>query len=92
MSRTDVHSPWNVIVSDPYMRHRLYRFQIFPNQVVLLPYKNLCGCRMCTGHHVRRLAHRQERGYWRRQRRDLLKTRAVDREDMDVPFLRSKSF
>jgi hypothetical protein len=87
MSRTDIHRPFSVITSDPYMRNKLYRFQTYGNSVELIPYKNMCGCPMCTGQPWRRLARRQERVRWRAQQRELLKLSAAELEDVDVPFI-----
>lgn len=46
---------------------------------------NLCGCYLCTAAVARRLKRKKERVAWRNACRDLLKTQAVDRWDMDVP-------
>ncbi len=62
MAHTDVHRPLPVIKADPLERHRFYRFQKWAAlPPVLWPIKNLCGCRMCTGHHWRRADRRRDR-------------------------------
>jgi hypothetical protein len=70
MSRTDVHRPWRVQVTDPYNRHLLYRFQSYPacvDGVELMPFRNIgCGCRLCTGFYERRWARRRDRHEVRR--------------------------
>lgn len=84
MSRTDVHRPYRVQVWDPYNRHRTYQFQSWSDQEPdrMLTY-NACGCNLCVGQLTRKYLRRQERGAWRQVRQELLKTRAVDRGDMD---------
>lgn len=87
MSRTDVHRPWMLQVADPYNRHLIYYYAKWPGRAVEVEatsWRNLfCGCRMCTGHHERRAAHRSERVEWRRWRAQLLA--AQDRDTLDVP-------
>lgn len=87
MSRTDVHRPWRVQVSDPHNRHLLYRYQAWPWQTDVTSWRNIgCGCAMCTGRHGRRLARRQERTAWRATARSLTAAaRAGERDDLDVP-------
>ena len=64
MSRTDVHRPWNVQMSDPYNRHRLHQYNSnWPEtgDVSLMPLYGCCGCSMCTGRDTRRLTRRRQR-------------------------------
>lgn len=61
MSRTDVHRPWRVQIADPHNRHLLYRHQAWPWQTELTFFKNMCGCKMCTGHDWRRQERRRNR-------------------------------
>jgi len=76
MSRTDVHRPYQVQLQDPHNRHRLYQFQAFATrEPVLVTIYNTCGCRMCTGHHWRKLENRQERYRSRRELREALKSK-----------------
>lgn len=92
MSRTDVHRPWPVQVADPHNRHRFYRFASWPDRVELVPVKNFgCGCKMCTGQLGRKLSHRQERTWWRRQRHHILTTAWEDRDTLDVPPFRTQT-
>lgn len=92
MSRTDVHRPWLIQLADPYNRHLVYRYAMWPvGEMALTSYRNLgCGCRMCTGHHGRKLARSQERVAWRSIRAQLLA--AVDRADADVPPLKGRAW
>lgn len=85
MSRTDVHRPWHVQVTDPYNRHRLFAHQSWwcrTEGLELLPLYSACGCVMCTGRYQRRLGRRQERVIWRSIRQELVKLQ--DYEDVDV--------
>jgi hypothetical protein len=87
VSRTDVHRPYRVQVTDPYNQHRmLWR----PNWgwgngrgLEPWPLYNTCGCNLCVGQLYRKHLRQQERGAWRQVRQGLLKTQAADREDMD---------
>jgi hypothetical protein len=78
MSRTDVHRPWDVQINDPYSRHRFYRFQMWATQAPeLVPYKNMCGCRMCTAHYWYRAERRRSRHQWKQERIELLKLKEI---------------
>lgn len=84
MSRTDVHRPYQVQITDPYNRHRTYRFQAWGTQEPGLELLyNVCGCNLCAGQFARKYLRRQERGAWRQVRRELLKTQATDYDDVD---------
>lgn len=86
MSRTDVHRPWPVQIADPHDRHLFRRHQAYPARVdgvELVPLRNLCGCRMCTGHFWRRWERRRERHQARQACHQILKL--TDRGDADVP-------
>ncbi len=91
MSRTDVHRPYPVQLADPFNRHLLYRFQIWPWEVALTSYRNLaCGCQVCTGQPWRKAARRRERAWTRRQLRLLRATARHQRELFEPePFPRS---
>lgn len=67
MSRTDVHRPYRVQLADPYARHLFYRYGSFRGETLRAPIRNLCGCRMCTGHHWRKAERRRERYAGRRE-------------------------
>lgn len=69
MSRTDVHRPWRVQLADPYNRHLLYRYQMWPREAPeLTSYRNIgCGCRLCTSYHWRRQERRRDRHAARRE-------------------------
>ena len=92
MSRTDVHRPWPVLVGDPHERHRFYRFATWPWQMDLVPVKNLCGCRMCTGHHWRKQANRRNRADGRAALRSARYTPANDRDTIDIPTPRAAAW
>jgi hypothetical protein len=84
MSRTDVHRPYLVQVTDPYNRHRVIRYQLWAQEEPKLwPLYNTCGCNLCVGQLFRKQLRRQERGAWRQVRQNLLKAQAADHEDMD---------
>ena len=71
MSRTDVHRPWRVQREDPDNRHRLYRFPTWSTQPPEpFPTYNICGCRMCTGHHEMKAERRRSRHLWKQGPRD----------------------
>jgi hypothetical protein len=90
MSRTDVHRPYRVQVTDPYERHRFYRFSIWPDRTEPVPISGFtCGCRMCTGQLFRKQARRRERTALRAQLRQALKTPAEQRDTIDVPAPRN---
>lgn len=65
MSRTDVHRPWVVQVSDPHNRHLIRQYATYPatgGEPLYTSHRNLgCGCRMCTDHYGRRWARRRDR-------------------------------
>jgi hypothetical protein len=89
MSKTDVHRPWAVQLVDPYNRHLLYRFQVWPWVTELVPYKNIgCGCSMCTGRHQRKATRRAERHQAQRDLRDLRAQWAAGEPDEDAPLPR----
>jgi hypothetical protein len=86
MSRTDVHRPWHIQLADPHNRHLFYRFQVWPWQTELIPFKNLgCGCRMCTDQPARKRARRQERHDIRRALHDATAQYAAQDLDEDLP-------
>lgn len=71
VSRTDVHRPWFVQISDPYNRHLLYTYGW---QRAVAAVRNIgCGCRLCTAHWQRKQLHRAERTRWKKDRARLLR-------------------
>lgn len=89
MSRTDVHRPWQVQLADPYNRHLFYRFQIWPWEHTLMPFKNIgCGCWRCTGQLSRKCTRRAERQRIRRDLRNALAQQAGGELDEDGPLPR----
>ena len=79
MSRTDVHRPWRVQVTDPYNRHRLMRYG---NEQELLPLYKACRCDHYGERAMRRYGFKQARVIWRSIRQELVKLQ--DHEDVDV--------
>ncbi len=89
MSKTDVHRPWAVQLADPYNRHLLCRYPMWPSQMALAPIKNFgCGCRLCTGHHWRKAQRRAQRHQMQRELRRLVTQAAAGQLDEDAPFPR----
>ena len=71
-------------MEDPYNRHRVYWHATWSTEPPSpMPLYNTCGCNLCVGQQYRKYLRRQERGAWRAVRQRLMKTRAVDREDME---------
>lgn len=68
MSRTDVHRPWEVQLADPYDRRLFVQYGYFKGEPLMMPLRNLCGCRMCTEYHWRKLERRRQRYAWKRDR------------------------
>ena len=85
MSRTDVHRPWRVQVVDPYNRHLLYRWRIWPWKVEITSFRNMgCGCGLCTNQSGRKVGRRRYRHELRAVTRDAVKVAAVDRDGIDI--------
>lgn len=93
MSRTDVHRPYRVQVSDPHERHRFYRFQTWARRPPeLVPVGSFtCGCWMCTGQPFRKLARRRERTLLRAQLRAAVTAPADLRDTIDIPRPRNSA-
>lgn len=85
MSRTDVHRPWRVQVTDPFNRHRLYRHYPWSatSEIEWYPLYQACGCDMCTGRNGRRRNRRKERALAKNGCREALKLGREDVLDWD---------
>lgn len=85
MSRTDVHRPLHLQLSDPHNRHLVYRYPAWPWQTALASFRNLCcGCKRCTGQAGRKQERRRDRTWWRKHRQQILSTTAGDRDIIDL--------
>lgn len=88
MSRTDVHRPWRVQVTDPFERHRMYKHYDWGwgTEYERLPLYHTCGCDMCTGRKGRHRERRKERALWKRNCQEARKWNQEDRIDFDPKF------
>jgi hypothetical protein len=88
MAHTDVHRPWRVQCADPTNRHLIRRYGESRGEPLYTSHRNLgCGCHLCTGQQVRKLARRQERVQWRTERQ-----RALADPDADLRPIRRKAW
>jgi hypothetical protein len=99
MSRTDVHRPYLVQVSDWHNRHRVLGYaqphrawdpegdpttgRRWPWPLALY---DTCGCWICSGQYWRRRSRRRGRHEWQRLQRELYKAGFEDIEDWHVPM------
>ena len=93
MSRTDVHRPWRVQIADPHNRHILRVYGDWNGEPLVTSHRNIgCGCHLCTGQPWRKFDNRRERTTWRTQRQAALKVRPADRDIIDAPAFRCRSW